>query len=354
MQSNHIFQSHDTFRRSAIVPPTKFSFLMISQAQLLTIALPLFSASVFAGIPKTAASNNTSTEAACNLEDLYLRPNASNSYAIPAIVQDLSKSTNTLSDPIQSSLTQNWHVINALGQTADIYSHENGTQELEQLLLLDTSRNQTNPPAIPPALVACSFVFDLPESDLGKSDNGSCVSLVGQQCVNDIHSAAQNLSIAEAQKNGTKIFDACTAISNGLTTLPTSCPKKSTAKSYGFSISEWAGIDLTYNAAAECPSGPKTAPLPIYQESTTVQAGNDTIYDQWARTTKPILLAFFSNGTVLQGNPFAYTKLLCTTPKNIAAGSHVPTSAGDHVASVDVISLLAFFVSLNVFLFCML
>jgi len=328
---------------------------MAFRAQLLALIVPLSSALVTSSANDTAASDTTSTYSSCTLEDVYLRPNASNSYAIPAIVQDLSKPADTSSNTITSSLTETWQIINALGQSAHPYSHQNNTQELEQLLLLDTSRSQSNASAIPPALVGCSFVFDLPQSDIGKADNGSCASLVGQQCVNDIHTAAQTLAAAAAKQNGTDLFPACTAISNGLATLPKSCPKKSTASETGFSISELAGIDLTYNAASDCPGGPKTVPIPIHDQiAVNITDANHTIYDQWARTTKPVLMAFFSNGTIFHGSAFADTRLLCTTPRNVAAGSHNPTSGAEHSASVDPKSMVAMFLGMNAFLFFML
>lgn len=321
---------------------------MASRTHFLTLALPLFTALVSAD---TAPRNNTSSNSACTVEDLYLRPNASNSYTIPAIVQPLNQPAESLSNTILSSDTETWQIISALSQATDPCNTLPNNQDLEQLLLLDTSRSQPNASAIPPALAACSFVFELPQSDIGKSDNGTCASLIGQDCVNDIHSAAQTLAEAAALTNSASQGDACTAIGNGLTTLPASCTKQKSNIETTFAILEAGDIDLTYNATTECSSGPKSVPIPIYDQITEVQEGNTTVYDQWARTTRPVLLTFFSNGTIFHGSPFADTRLLCTTPKNIAIGSHNPTSAADHSTGVDAKSMVAMFLVLNTLLF---
>ena len=86
------------------------------------------------------------------------------------------------------------------------------------------------------------------------------------------------------------------------------------------------------------------------------QQGNYTLYDQWTRTATPILLALFSNATTLNGagGSFAQTYLTCTSPMNVTAGSHDPTSAADHAAAVDVKSVVGFALAINALVFLML
>lgn len=117
---------------------------------------------------------------------------------------------------------------------------------------------------------------------------------------------------------------------------------------------EWGGTNLTYNVADECSSGPKSIPIPLYIQTADMQKENYTIYDQWARTTRPVLLAFFTNGTIFHGSPFADTRLLCTTPKNIAPASHDLTSAADHLSVMDAESMVTIVLALNALFFFML
>ncbi len=86
-----------------------------------------------------------------------------------------------------------------------------------------------------------------------------------------------------------------------------------------------------------------------------VQQGNYTLYDQWTKTTTPILLALFSNTTLNgAGVSFAQTYFTCTSPMNVTAGSHDPTSAADHAAAVDVKSVVGFALAINALIFLML
>ena len=84
--------------------------------------------------------------------------------------------------------------------------------------------------------------------------------------------------------------------------------------------------------------------------------GNYTTYDQWTRTTTPILLALFSNDTALNGagGAYAQTYLTCTNPMNVTAGGHDPTSAADRSAVADVNSVVGFALAINALVFLML
>ncbi|MCJ1274915.1 hypothetical protein MMC21_002713 [Puttea exsequens] len=255
------------------------------------------------------------------------------------------------------STSEQWQVINALGQTVDPYSQD-GTQEVEQLLLLDTARSQPNPPAIPSPLAGCSFVFSLPQSDNGKTEDRTCASFLTATCVNDIRFQAQKLALIIANAENVTLEDACKGMSTNLAILPESCPKASSGSTAGFSVIESSGINLTYSVADECSGGPKNIPIPIYQQTADIQGNDDSIYNQWAMTITPLLLAFFSNATFYAGSAFADTQLVCTTPRNIAAGSAPPRpptkNAADPGTMVDMNSVLAAFFVLNALFFLVL
>lgn len=86
------------------------------------------------------------------------------------------------------------------------------------------------------------------------------------------------------------------------------------------------------------------------------QQGHHTLYDHWIETPTPILSALFSNATAWNGTggSFAQTYLTCTSPMNVVACSHDPTSAADHFAAVDVKSSLGSAVAINALMFLML
>jgi len=76
------------------------------------------------------------------------------------------------------------------------------------------------------------------------------------------------------------------------------------------------------------------------------------LYDRWATKTTPVLLALFSNATIYSGDPFDYMQFFCTSPKNPAPGSRVPTSAGEHGPKVTLSVLVGVAFTVNaVFLF---
>lgn len=71
------------------------------------------------------------------------------------------------------------------------------------------------------------------------------------------------------------------------------------------------------------------------------------LYDTWAKTTTPIILALFSNDSApnssTAGN-FSQTYLTCTSP---VTGSHDPTSAAGRSAMADVKSVVGFALAVN-------
>lgn len=97
-------------------------------------------------------------------------------------------------------------------------------------------------------------------------------------------------------------------------------------------------------------------PISLFGRSQPFQQGIYTTYDQWTRTTTPILLALFSNDTALNGagRGYAQTYLACTSPMNVTAGSHDPTSAADHSAVADVNSVVGIALAINALVFLML
>lgn len=116
------------------------------------------------------------------------------------------------------------------------------------------------------------------------------------------------------------------------------------------------GLNFSYANTDNCTNPPTTLPIQLSERYEPFQEGNYTTYDQWTKTTTPILLAIFSNDTTLNGagGGYAQTYLTCTSPKNVAAGSHNPTSAADHSAVFDLRSVVGFAFAINALVFLML
>ena len=90
-----------------------------------------------------------------------------------------------------------------------------------------------------------------------------------------------------------------------------------------------------------------------------LNATDYTTYDQWARTITPTLLTVFSNATsgVKFSQPFGDAHLVCSTPKNVQAGSRVPAKTGGAVhvyGAVNIRHLVWWALAVNTFLFMML
>lgn len=77
------------------------------------------------------------------------------------------------------------------------------------------------------------------------------------------------------------------------------------------------------------------------------QENRSVLYDTWAKTATPILLALFSNDSALNSSTagsFAQTYLTCTSPMT---GSHYSTSAAGRSAMADVKSVVGFALAVN-------
>ena len=116
------------------------------------------------------------------------------------------------------------------------------------------------------------------------------------------------------------------------------------------------GIDFSQDSVDKCTNPPTYSPVSLFQNSEPYQQGNYTTYDQWAKTTTPVLLAVFANETILNvaGVDFAQSYLTCMSPVNVTAGSHVPTSPAGQSVAVHMKSVMGFALAVNAFVFLML
>ena len=116
------------------------------------------------------------------------------------------------------------------------------------------------------------------------------------------------------------------------------------------------GINFSRDSVNNCTNPPTYSPVSLFENTEPYQQGNYTIYDQWAKTTMPVLLAVFGNETILNsgGVDFAQSYLTCTSPMNVTAGSHVPTSAAHQSVVVHVKSAMLFTLAVNALVFLML
>ena len=95
-------------------------------------------------------------------------------------------------------------------------------------------------------------------------------------------------------------------------------------------------------------------PIPIWQGGDggfVIQPGNFSLYDKLARFTAVTLLSFFTNGSLYTGSPFATTQMLCTNPKEVTPGSHVPTNAAELLSHVSMATLIGIGLALNALAF---
>ena len=116
------------------------------------------------------------------------------------------------------------------------------------------------------------------------------------------------------------------------------------------------GIDFSHDSVNKCTNPSTYLPVSLFQNSEPFQQGNYTTYDQWAKTTTPVLFAVFGNETILNvtGVDFAQSYLTCMNPMNVTAGSHVPTSAAGQSVAVHMKSVMGFALAVNALAFLML
>lgn len=300
-----------------------------------------------------AATSSTDETADCAITNgpfnVYQHPNASSSYSIPAVVSTTST--------VMNSTTKTWQIINSIGNVADSSNVvDPQAQQLSQFIFLDTSSTINQSSASSPLpFTGCSFTFALPSSYVGKtSTDGSCDNIFGQSCLNEIMQIAQDNTAAIPPAVGSMdLIDACDtvceSINNYIATSSKACSKD------GPSIGESQGINFFHANIDNCTNPPITS-IQLFGRSEPFQEGNYTTYDQWTKTATPILLALFSNDTTLNGagGGYAQTYLTCTSPDNVTAGSHDPTSAADHSRVVNLRSLVGFAFAINALVFLML
>ena len=208
------------------------------QYSLFIAFLSCASSSTSSSLTETSV-NDTTDAPACdsvrNIINLYGNPNASNAYPIP-ISQSLDATGNATTPPTGLSTNEIWHLINALGQNQNPYSHD---LELQRLLLLDTSSHDSVTKPVPQALDACSFVFQVPKRYNNKAPtDGECAGFLDTFCINDIQNRARNQAFKIAGNHRISIGEACHSIAANLTTaLAPSCPKGSGGTDPDFSLS---------------------------------------------------------------------------------------------------------------------
>lgn len=219
---------------------TRSIFNLKTMSHIQRVSLGAFFLLAFAIAVST--NNETSPNQCYDIIDTYQRPNASSSESIPAVVQPLSSSPNTSADPLTSNTAQTWQIISAIGQTTDPYPGIHSPQ-LDSIIFLDTSSSSgPNSSPIPSVLAACSIVFTLPASDLGKaSGDNDCTNLISEPCAAEIQSSVKALSESIAQSPSMDLTKACNSLGQSLDTLPNSCPKASSGDVVGFNAFSWQG-----------------------------------------------------------------------------------------------------------------
>ena len=160
---------------------------------------------------------NNSRNAASNPPN---QPNASTTYNFPAVVQSLDPSKNASTAPINSSATQNWQLINSLKHT-----NLNNATQWDHEVYLDTSSSGTGPSAIPPALSACLFTFQIANTSDGKAPaDGDCTATLGQGCVSELINAGRTLYQNISSNPHLDLDEACDLLSRGFDPYRNSCP----------------------------------------------------------------------------------------------------------------------------------
>ena len=245
----------------------------------------------------SAATASTDETANCGFSegtlDVYRSPNASSSYSIPAVVSTAST--------VMNSTIKTWQIINSIGTVSDSSNVvEPQAQKLSQFIFLDTSStiNQTSASYSLP-FTSCSFTFALPSSYVGKTSNdGRCGNIFGQTCLNEIMQIAQdNTASVPPAVASMNLIDACDTVSESINNY------------------------IATSSKACSKNGP----------SIEVSLKNDTTL----------------NGA---GGGYTQTYLTCTSPKNVTAGSHNPTSAADY-SDLRSVVCFAFAFAINALVF---
>ncbi|KAG8530959.1 uncharacterized protein KY384_004316 [Bacidia gigantensis] len=231
-------------------------------------------------------------------------------------------------------------MTNVLGQSKDIYAIDHHSI-LEQAVFLDTSKTlQNSSSAAVLGLAGCSLYFSLPSANLGNDESGSCVSVLDKDCVRDFTKVAVDAATAISRNADPTLTtsQACANISNSMQKVPKSCSRfqQDGSKSIGKGLLAYSSKSTIHHRTIlplnlSPPSQPKSqncsgfsvsdqpVPVNIFSQSYAFpNAANYTLYDQFVRSTTPMLLAFFSNATsgVQYSEPFADAHLVCSAPRN--------------------------------------
>ncbi|CAF9911953.1 MAG: hypothetical protein ALECFALPRED_007781 [Alectoria fallacina] len=315
-------------------------------SHVLAVLLPI----AFASAAKASTDETADCEFSNGTLNVYQHPNVSSSYSIPAVVSTGST--------VMNSTTKTWQIINSIGNVSDSSNLlDPQAEQLSQFIFLDTSStiNQTSASS-PLPFAGCSFTFALPSSYIGKiSNDGSCGNIFGQSCLNEIMQIAQdNTAAIPPAVASMKLIDVCDTVSESITNYIATSSKVCSKNGPSIEVSQ--GINFSYASTDNCTNPTTYLPIQLFEQYEPFKQGNYTIYDQWTKTNTPILLALFSNGTTLNGadGNYAQTYLTCTSPKNVTAGSHDPTSVADHSAVVDLRSVVGFALAINALVFLML
>ena len=141
----------------------------------------------------------------CQHTVVYQNPNASASYAIPAVK---ATATEDNSIGITTSSTANWTLTNVLSQSKD-FSSTDQHPILEQAVFLDTSSTLKNSSSAAKAgLIGCAIYFTLP-TFLTTDVAGDCTLALGEDCVNEFVENANKAALSVAQSQTSPGISIC-------------------------------------------------------------------------------------------------------------------------------------------------
>ena len=328
-----------------------------------------FALAILLPVTFISAATPTNQTAGCEFSNgtlnVYQHPNASSSYSIPAVV--------SIGSTIANSTTKTWQILNSIGDVSESTNLvDPQAQQLAQYIFLDTSSTiNASSLSSPLPFGGCAFTFG---NHVGKtSSDGSCGNIFGQSCLNEIMQIAQDTTAAIPPAVGSMdLIDACDtvseAVNNYITTSSKVCSKDGPAigvsqgKCYPRSFigtpmaKSKPGLNFSNVDNENCLDPSTPLPIPISEKITRFEQGNYTTYDKWTKTATPLLLALFSNDTASNGSAgnYAQTYLTCTSPMNVTAGSHDPTSAADRPAVATMKRVVGFALAINALVFLML
>lgn len=154
----------------------------------------------------------------------FRHSNASASYGVEAVEQKIDPSSGKPTNALFNS-PKNWTLTNVLGQSNDIYTAGH-PPILEQAIFLDTSSTRPNTSASASLPYAgCTFIFDLPQSDMGKADNGDCTAVLDKDCVDELQIRVQESAASLDSQQHLSLEDACGQIAVNVNSSGNACQK---------------------------------------------------------------------------------------------------------------------------------